>query len=190
MRNTASTELSAAYPQPRHARMSAGCIDLLRTTGSIECPDDEHKTSTDRKAEVPPSLKFFATYRLATRFLFLPWNHAFQFTSDETWLSFSHWGWNTFVLYLLDFRTPSRRAGMPASTSMGVTSDGGKFVGYVVGRFCNRIAPRERQRAQQNPFQGPSADPYRCIRSDTSSVPACSILPALSRRVPIKFRRK
>jgi hypothetical protein len=39
-------------------------------------------------------------------FLFRPWNHAFQFTSDETWLSFSRRGW-----LCIGFSNPaSRRA--------------------------------------------------------------------------------
>jgi hypothetical protein len=144
----------------------------------------------DRKAEVPRSLKFFATYWLATGFLFCPGTTHFNLRPTKRGLALVA-GTGIHSYLCIGFSNPaSRRARMPASTLMGVTSDGGKFIAYIVGRFCNRIAPRERQRAQQTPLQSHSADPYRCIRSDTSSVPACSILPALSRRVPIKFSRK
>jgi hypothetical protein len=43
--------------------------------------------------------------------------------------------------YVLDFRTRRAVAHADASISMGVTSDGGKFIAYIVGRFCNCIAP-------------------------------------------------
>jgi hypothetical protein len=65
----------------------------------------------------------------------------------------------------------------------GGTSDGGKFIAYIFGRFRNCIAPRERQRAQPNPFQSHSADPYR-YRSSMFDF-ACTI-PTSADQIPQK----